>query len=71
MWMAYSRPQLQNRFVQVVEPTTDNLRTMGMIEVQLADERLPSISGSNRSGYHSVSLDESISGLQLAEDTQL
>jgi len=46
MWMAYRRPQLQDRFLQVMEPTTDNLRTMGMVHMQLADERLPLISES-------------------------
>lgn len=35
MWIAYWRPQLQDLFLRVVEPTTDNLRTMGMVEVQL------------------------------------
>src|ERR1700734_1339099 len=41
MWMAYRRPELQNIFLQVVEPTTYNLRKMGMVDVQLTDERLP------------------------------
>lgn len=43
MWLAYKRPQLQSLFLQVIEPTADNLRTMGMIEVQLVDNRLPSV----------------------------
>jgi len=55
MWLAYNRLQLQNQFLQVVEPTTNNLRTMGMVEVQLADEWPSSISGSNASVYCSVS----------------
>ena len=46
MWMAYRRPQLQDRFLQVMEPTTENLRTIGMIHMQLVDEKLPLISES-------------------------
>jgi hypothetical protein len=36
MWIAYRCPELQDTFLQVVEPSTDNLRKMGMFEVQLA-----------------------------------
>jgi hypothetical protein len=70
MWMAYTRPQLQDLFLQVVDPTTDNLRTMGMIELQLADEQFPSTSGSNQSGYHPVSLSETLNGTQVTDDIQ-
>jgi hypothetical protein len=70
MWMAYTHPQLQDRFLQVVEPTTDNLRTIGMVELQLADEQLPSTSGSNQSGYHPVSLSETLNGTQVTDDIQ-
>jgi hypothetical protein len=59
MWMAYKHPQLQTLFLQVVEPTIDNLRTMGMVEMQLADETPPFISGSTNGGYHSVSFIDS------------
>jgi hypothetical protein len=37
MWIAYNHPELQADFLQVVEPTTDNLRSMGMFETQLAE----------------------------------
>jgi len=43
MWIAYQRPQLQDLFFRVGEPTTENLRTMGMVEVQLAYDKLSSI----------------------------
>jgi hypothetical protein len=70
MWMAYSRPQLQDRLLQVVEPTTNNLRSIGMVELQLADEQLPSTSGSNQNGYHPVSLSETLNGTLVADDIQ-
>jgi hypothetical protein len=39
MWMAYKNPQLQDQFLQVADPTVDNLRAMGMKEIlQLAEE---------------------------------
>jgi hypothetical protein len=60
MWIAYNRPELRDLFLQVVEPTTDNLRAMGMVEMQLADEKFPSATESKTSGgYHSVSSSES------------
>ena len=37
MWMAYRHPHLRSRFLQVVEPTTDNLRAIGMVQMQLAE----------------------------------
>lgn len=52
MWIAYNRPQLRERFLQVTEPTIDNLRTMGMVEMRLADERVPSSSGSRSQWEH-------------------
>ena len=55
MWMAYKRPELQDRFLEVAEPTTDNLREVGMVEIQLADERHVR---STHGVYHTVSLGE-------------
>jgi hypothetical protein len=59
MWMAYKCPQLQNQFLQVVDPTTNNLRKIGMVEMQLVDERPPLLVGSENNGYHSVSANSS------------
>jgi hypothetical protein len=42
MWIAYQHPELQELFSQVVKPTTDNLRTMGMIKMQLGPDWLSS-----------------------------
>jgi hypothetical protein len=53
IWMAYKRPELRDLFLQVVEPTTDNLRTMGMVQMQLADERPPLISAVKNIEYDS------------------
>jgi len=53
MWMAYRHPELQNKFLQVVEPTVYNLRKMGMVEVQLTDEK-PATPESTDWGYHLV-----------------
>ena len=44
MWMAYKHPQLQSLFLQVVEPTVDNLRAVGMVEMQLAEDHPQHIS---------------------------
>jgi hypothetical protein len=44
MWIAYRRPQLRGQFLQVTEPTIDNLRAMGMVKMKLAEEEPPSIS---------------------------
>jgi hypothetical protein len=60
MWIAYRRPQLQDLFLQVMEPTTEALRAMGMFEMRLVDEEFPATTGSNISGGHpSVSSSES------------
>ena len=60
MWIAYHRPELRELFLEVTEPTIDNLRTMGMVEMQLADEKVPSALGSNISQWehHPVSSSE-------------
>jgi len=56
MWMAYRHPQLRSLFLQVVEPTTDNLRAIGMVEMKLAEDA--SIS-ETLDKYHLVSSNES------------
>jgi hypothetical protein len=57
MWMAYRCPQLHSLFSQVVEPTTDNLRAMGMVEMKLAEDALFISETSDES--HLVSSNES------------
>jgi hypothetical protein len=32
MWMAYKHPQLESQFLEVQNPTTNNLRAMGLVE---------------------------------------
>jgi hypothetical protein len=55
MWMAYKHPELQDLFVPIAEPTTDTLRRIGMVKMQLVDETHAPISGSTDGRYHSVS----------------
>ena len=50
MWMAYRHPRLRGLFLQVTEPTIDNLRAMGMVTMKLAEEEPLSISDSANSG---------------------
>lgn len=54
MWMAYKRPQLESQFLEVENPTTNNLRAMGLVEIELADRQLPPISGPTHSGSEAV-----------------
>ena len=55
MWIAYRHPELQDLFVQIAEPTTDALRSIGMVKMQLVDETYAPISESTDGRYHSVS----------------